>query len=131
MKAACHCGQLTADLPEKPLITIACHCLACQRRTGAPFGVLAYYQASQVSVQGETKSYKRVSDAENAVETFFCPDCGSTVYLKLGKQPDLVGIAVGAIADPALPAPIWSMWEQSRHDWIAMPENIRHFERGD
>jgi hypothetical protein len=131
MKAECQCGQLTADMPEKSLITIACHCVACQRRTGAPFGVLAYYRRDQVVIEGDTKSYKRTSAEGNAVETFFCPICGSTVYLKLGKQPDLIGIAVGAIADPALRAPVWSVWEQSKHHWIAMPENVQHFEHGD
>jgi hypothetical protein len=130
MRAECQCGQLTADLPERALITIACHCIACQRRTGAPFGVLAYYRCDQINVKGDAKSYKRISAEDNAVETFFCPICGSTVYLKLGKQPDLIGIAIGTIADPALQAPVWSVWEQSKHHWIAMPENVQHFEQG-
>jgi len=130
VKAQCQCGQLTAEVPEKSLITIACHCIACQRRTGAPFGVLAYYRRSQVKAEGDAKSYKRVSAEGNAVETFFCPVCGSTVYLKLGKQPDLIGIAIGAIDDPAPRAPTWSVWEETRHHWIAMPENVRRFEQG-
>jgi hypothetical protein len=130
VKAACQCRQLTAEVPEKPLITIACHCIACQRRTGAPFGVLGYYRRDQVHVDGEAKAYKRISAEGNTVETGFCPVCGSTVYLYLGKQPELIGIAVGAIADPALRAPTWSVWEESKHHWVAMPENMQHFEQG-
>jgi hypothetical protein len=130
MKAACQCGQLTAEVPEQSLITIACHCVACQRRTGAPFGVLAYYRQNQVKVAGEAKSYARISTEGNTVETGFCPVCGATVYLKLGKQPDLIGIAVGAIADPALQGPAWSIWEQSRHHWVAMPQTAQRFEQG-
>jgi hypothetical protein len=129
MKAECQCGQLTAEVPEKSLITIACHCIACQRRTGAPFGVLAYHRRDLVTVAGDAKSFTRISDAGNPFETFFCPVCGSTVYATLGKQPGLIGIAVGAMADPAQKAPVWSVWEQSQHNWVTMPENVKHFEQ--
>ena len=131
MKAECQCGQLAVALPEKPLIVIACHCLDCQRRSGAPFGVLAYYRFEQVRIEGEAKSYARKCDGGNACETFFCETCGSTVYARLEKQPTLVGVAVGTIATPSFPAPTWSVWEQSRHDWVEMPESVQHFARGD
>jgi hypothetical protein len=131
VKAECQCGQLTLELPQRPLITIACHCLACQRRTGAPFGVQNYYRGDQVRIDGEAKAYKRVSDEGNDVETFFCPNCGSTVFLRLAKQPDLVGVAIGAIADPASAPPKWSVWEQSRHPWIDIAGDVRHFPQGD
>ena len=131
MKAECQCGQLTLQVPERPLLTIACHCVDCQRRTGAPFGVMQYYRGDQVGIAGEAKPYKRVSALGNAVETFFCPNCGSTVFLKLAKQPALVGVAVGAIADPGSPAPMWSVWEQSKHHWIDIPGDVKHFLQGD
>jgi hypothetical protein len=119
------------ELPTRPIITIACHCIDCQKRTGAPFGVLVYYRVDQVSIAGEAKTYERVSVAGNKVETSFCPVCGSTVYLKLAKQPSLLGVALGAIADPAFPASSWSVWEQSKHHWIDMPVEVQHFPQGD
>ena len=130
MKAQCQCGQLALAVPERPLITIACHCLACQRRTGSPFGVMNYYRGAQVNIEGDAKGFKRVSAAGNDVETFFCPHCGSTVFLKLAKQPDLIGVAAGAIADPAAPAPAWSVWEQSKHHWVDMPDDVKRFVQG-
>lgn len=119
------------QVPGRPLITIACHCIDCQRRTGAPFGVLAYYRGDQINIEGEAKRYNRSSAIGNVVETFFCPECGSTVYLKLAKQPSLVGVAVGAIADPTFAAPKWSVWEQSKHHWIELPGNVQRFPQGD
>ncbi len=112
-------------------MTIACHCLDCQRRTGAPFGVIAYYRARQIKIEGEAKLYKRFSAVGNVVETFFCPDCGSTVFLKFSKQPQLVGVAVGAIADPTFAAPTWSVWEQSKHHWVELPDKVLPFPQGD
>jgi hypothetical protein len=131
MRAQCQCGQLAAELPAKSLITIACHCVDCQRRTGAPFGVLAYYQCDQINVEGEAKSYKRISAEGNVVENYFCLTCGSTVFLNLGKQPGLIGIAIGAIADSAFQPPVWSVWEKSKHHWVEMSGKMQHFEQGD
>lgn len=130
MEAACQCNQLTIELPSRPLITIACHCVDCQKRIGAPFGVLAYFPVDQVFIAGEAKAYERVSAVGNKVETFFCPVCGSTVYLKFAKQPALLGVAVGSIADPAFSAPSWSVWEQSKHHWIDIPGDVQHFPQG-
>jgi hypothetical protein len=97
---------LPAEMPS----VVACHCIACQRRTGAPFGVLAYYAENQVSPVGKERSYVRPTEDGQNVESFFCPDCGSTVYLKASKFSSLVGISLGAIADPSFHAPQLSLW---------------------
>jgi hypothetical protein len=131
MEAACQCNQLRLEVPSRPLMTIACHCIDCQRRTGSAFGVLAYFRADQVTIIGDVKTFQRISAANNEVETSFCPNCGSTVCLKLSKQPALLGVALGAIADPSFPAPSWSVWEQSKHGWVDVPGDVEHHLQGD
>ena len=131
MKAQCQCGRLSADLPVRPLIVVACHCVDCQRRSGSPFGVLAYFAAAEVAISGEAKRFERTTADGNVFETFFCPVCGSTVYAKLSKQPAMIGIAVGAIADPSFKAPRISVWEQSMHSWVTIPGEVQHFMQGD
>ena len=130
MKAACQCGRLTAALPGPSPAVVACHCVDCQRRTGSPFGVLAYYPADAVTIAGEAVRYVRNTAMGGTFENFFCPTCGTTVYVRAGKHPAMIGVALGAIADPTYPPPIRSVWEQSRHGWIAMPDGAVRFERG-
>ena len=56
--ARCSCGAVTLSLPEEPSgIIVACHCIDCQRRTGAPFGVGAYYPANVVTISGTAKEF--------------------------------------------------------------------------
>lgn len=51
MRARCQCRGLTADIAEDAEATIAlCHCLDCQRRSGLPFGEIAYYPDERVAV---------------------------------------------------------------------------------
>lgn len=62
MKAECQCGQLTVELPGLTPAVIACHCIACQRRTGSPFGLMAYYPADRLTIDGDARSYERPND---------------------------------------------------------------------
>ena len=40
--AHCCCGSLRAETTGEPAFVAACHCTECQRRTGAPFGVMEW-----------------------------------------------------------------------------------------
>jgi hypothetical protein len=131
MDASCQCGKLTATVADgAPSTTVLCHCRDCQRRTGSPFGTIAYFPREAVAISGEPREFTRPTDAGNSFTTGFCPDCGSTIYAKASRMPEITGIPVGAFAEPAFPAPIRSVYEQSRHPWVSLPDEITHHPRG-
>ena len=111
-------------------LVVACHCVECQKRSGSPFGAIAYFPADTVAFHGEAREYTRPNDEGNTFTTGFCPTCGSTLYGLASKHPGIAGITVGTISDPSFPAPIRSIYEQSRHHWVAMPETTTGFVRG-
>ena len=57
--AHCSCGSLRVETTGEPTHVVACHCLECQRRTGAPFGVGVYFEKAQVRAEGASKVYIR------------------------------------------------------------------------
>ena len=57
--ARCSCGALALTLSEPSKLVVACHCLDCQRRTGAPFGVGAFYPIDAVAISGAQKVHPR------------------------------------------------------------------------
>ena len=124
--ARCSCGALTLTLKEQPRLVVACHCLDCQRRTGAPFGVGAFYPVEAVAISGASKEYTRDGASGGKVRSAFCPTCGSTVCWKADNLPSLIGVAVGALADPNAPAPVRSVFEQSKHAWVHI-DGAEHF----
>jgi len=91
---------------------------------------MAYYPADQLVISGAATCFERPTDEGNVFETYFCATCGSTVYARAGKHPTMIGVAVGAIADPAFQAPVRSVWEQSMHKWVTMPGAVQHFPKG-
>ncbi len=131
MEARCQCGALRAEIEAgaRPYTTI-CHCLACQRRSGSPFGAIAYFRRELVRIVGEAREFTRASDAGPSISFGFCLGCGSTISVFLEKNPDLLGVPVGAFGDASFPPPEISVWEQEKHDWVALPETTRQFVRG-
>ncbi|MEF0940428.1 GFA family protein [Rhizobium sp. BR 362] len=126
--ARCSCGALRLTLSEPARLVVACHCLDCQRRTGAPFGVGAFYPADAVNISGPSKEFTREAASGGKVHTYFCPSCGSSIYWKAENLPSFIGVAVGAIADPKFPGPARSVFEQSKYDWVQI-EGAEHFQQ--
>jgi len=88
----------------------------------------AYFDQSQVRVEGPEKIYSRlVEGTARTINFHFCPTCGSSVYWHADLRPGQYGIAVGTFADPDFPAPTMSLWEESKHSCIDLPEGITHF----
>ena len=125
-QAACSCGQLTATTAAEPVRISICHCLACQRRTGSVFGAQARFPADAVAIRGDSTAFVRTGDSSGRARFHFCPVCGDTVYYVIEAQPDVVGIPVGAFADPGFPPPLVSVYEERKHGWVGLPAGIEH-----
>lgn len=124
--ASCSCGQLQARTEADPIRVAVCHCLACQRRTGSVFGAQARFRRSAVALFGKSTEYVRIGDEGTKGRFRFCPQCGATVFYTLDGNEEDVVIPVGAFADPAFPAPSFSVYEERMHAWVGLPEAMEH-----
>ena len=129
-EATCGCGGLRVTTVGEPDLVIACSCIACQRRTGSPFGVGAYFKKERVSAEGADRVFTRVADSGLEVSIRFCPDCGNSVYWFAALRPDHYGVAVGCFGEPGLLEPGRVVWNESKHPWVAFPEGIAVFDKG-
>jgi hypothetical protein len=122
--ARCSCGSLRVSCEGEPVKVSICHCDDCRRRTGSAFGLSAFFPRDRVAVEGPDKLFTRNSDSGFEVVFHFCPQCGSTVCWEPTRKPDLIGVAVGAFADPSYPMPDQSVCDEKRHSWIAFPASM-------
>jgi len=99
-RAACNCGQLNLTIEGEPARVSMCHCLECQRRTGAVISNQARFRRKQITFAGKATAWTRSSDSGNAITFRFCPTCGSTVYWEGQGFPGFVAVAIGTFADP-------------------------------
>ena len=128
--AHCACGQLRVTTTGEPDIVVACSCLECQRRTGSPLGVGAYFRREQVSgIDGAYKSFTRQTESGRTVTTNFCVDCGTSVFWELELRPEHYGIAVGCFGDPNFPPPARAVWAENGHAWLHYQDGLPVFEQ--
>jgi hypothetical protein len=43
-------------------------------------------------------------------------------------MPNIVGVALGAFADPKFLTPTQSVWTRDKHDWLVIPDDMSEFE---
>ena len=94
-RAACSCGQLHLTIAGEPVRISMCHCLECQRRTGAVLSNQARFPRDQITFAGKATAWTRMAESGNKLTFHFCPICGSTVYWENEGFPGIVAIAIG------------------------------------
>ncbi len=125
-RAACSCGSLAATCEGEPIRVSVCHCTACQRRTGAPFGQQARWAAEHVTIEGSSTAFTREGDSGGRATFHFCPTCGATVYFTVDRMPGMIAVPVGAFADASFPPPVISFYEARKHAWVVLPSGVEH-----
>jgi hypothetical protein len=77
-----------------------------------------------VAVKGNGTEFVRVGDEGGRFRFTFCPKCGSTVfYVEEGDEQE-ISIPVGAFADARFPPPTVSVYEERRHSWVSLPDDV-------
>ena len=123
--ASCHCQKLRLRCEGQPSKVSMCHCLDCQRRTGSAFSVAVFYDRGNVHIeQGETKAFSRNSSSGFPVTFHFCDDCGSNVFWEPARHPGLIGVAMGAFADPNFAQPEQAVFTKHKHAWVGLPSSM-------
>jgi hypothetical protein len=118
--ARCACGALSIRAVGEPSKVSACHCRACQRRTGSAFGVAVFYPLEQTTPTGLASRYVRTGDSGSEIEFHFCPGCGSTVYWRPAFRPGLVAIAHGCFPPGSIGGPTQAVYEDTRQNWVTI-----------
>ena len=109
---------------------MACHCTACQKRTGSAFGIGAYFKEQDVEIlRGALRTYERHSDESGRwLRNQFCPECGTTVTWTLEVLPATRAIAGGTLDDPKWLKIERHSWMRSAHPWFTPPGGVEVFQ---
>ena len=79
---SCHCGQIRLTIAKLPDHINECNCSLCGK-TGARW---AYFQPSEVSVEGATAGYCRRDKEDPNADVRFCQTCGCTTHFTLTES---------------------------------------------
>lgn len=120
--ASCACGSIRIETRGQPVRVGLCHCTTCRKESGAPFTANAIFRAEDVTVHGDTASWKA-----STVERHFCPCCGSPLF---GASDGTGEIAIGLGAFDIAPtdlAPTYELWVGRREKWVRVIASTEQF----
>lgn len=131
MTGSCSCGQLSITISGGITKTSICHCYACQKRSGSAFGIQSRVRTDMAKISGTSSKYRRIPEDGGYVDFHFCPVCATTLYWLIDDQEDpsnqMAGyycVAIGAFAEQATPAPVFSVYEDHMLPWVTIPESV-------
>ncbi len=98
----CLCGAICYETVGDPVFTLRCHCLDCQRQSGAAQVPVARVPSAGFRIlQGTPRRYVTKADSGNEIVRVFCGDCSTPLYAQVATRPDLVGLRVCTLDDPS------------------------------
>ena len=74
--------------------------------------------AGQVTVEGESRVYRRQADSGLFCTYNFCPFCGSTVFYVIDARPGKVSVPVGGFGHTAGFQPAAAVYDDRREPWL-------------
>ncbi len=127
-EGGCACGAVRYRCAAAPFVSYACHCTACQKRTGSAFGVSVQVPAEAVTIlEGEPKSRARIADSGNELRSHFCGECGTTIYGASSARPRVRTLMAGSIDDPSWVPIQANIWIGSALPWVHLSEAVESF----
>ena len=119
----CLCGAVTYELDGDLIATAVCHCDHCQRQSGGAFSVNLVAHESQLTVNGELKTYEDRGERGDDVyvRRRFCAACGSPIVSELAKTTGVIAVKAGTLDDRSTVQPTVEVWCVERQPWVSLP----------
>jgi hypothetical protein len=123
-EGGCSCGAVRYRLTAEPLFVHCCHCLNCQRQTGAAFAVNVLIEADRVALlTGEPEPVDVPRDDGSTQAIYRCPECRVAVFSTY-TRPDVRFVRAGTLDDPASLSPDVHIFTRSKLPWVSLPDGV-------
>ena len=128
-EGGCHCGAIRYSCTKNPELTFYCHCQDCQRTTGSPFSMEMMIDRSAFKVEGSLHSYIVTGDSGKPVTRWFCPACGSGIYLESQADPGFIFLKVGTLDDATWITPEMHIYTAAKQPWVEIADGLPQYEK--
>ena len=130
LTGGCLCGGVRFEVTE-PLVSASyCHCTRCQRRTGTAASAQARIAPGSLRITAGEELVRSYTP-EGGFAKEFCSACGSALWSRSPKDPDVIAVRLGAFdTDPGI-RPTYRQYVAYAAPWEPIPDDglTRHPER--
>ena len=119
MNGGCLCGAIRYTIAAPVSALRACHCLNCQKATGAGGSVNAVVPTDSLRItKGETKRYDdSATESGRTLSRHFCGACGSPIYSQRNPNPGFVVVRAGTLDDSSGLKIATHIWTSRVRSW--------------
>jgi hypothetical protein len=125
----CICGAIRYEVRGEPIAMLDCQCRQCQRESGTGHSSHLTFQAAEVMIEGESRSWQQTGDGGTRKSRAFCPTCGAPVYMTFPDMPDFFVIRAASLDDPARYRPQMITWAAAAQVWDRIDPELPAFDR--
>jgi hypothetical protein len=99
VEGGCMCEESRLKVSSPPIITMACHCKACQKMSASAFSLTAMFPMQGFEV---VKGRPQIGALHGASQYFYCPKCLNWLYTAPAGSPFI------NVRSSVFDAPLWS-----------------------
>jgi hypothetical protein len=132
LRGGCLCGAVRYECTGDTEDASYCHCDDCKKATGGHYTVGVLVQAAKLRIVcGRVKGYTTIADSGRKITREFCPSCGSPLFTRAEKCPNLVFLKAGCLDEPELIKPSCQVWTRCAVPWAYIDEKLPCFPESD
>ena len=119
LTGGCLCGAIRYTISAPVTALRACHCLNCQKHTGAGGSVNAIVPNDAFTiVKGEPKRYDdSATQSGRTLSRHFCGNCGSPIYSRRNPGAGFVVVRAGSLDDSSGMKIAGNIWTSTARSW--------------
>ncbi len=123
----CACGAIRYNCASMAIAMLNCHCLDCQRSSGAPFASGVVVKAAELQISGTPRAYSVRAGSGSLVTRSFCCDCGTPLFTRGEANSEFMSIRFPTLDHPVEFQPMLDIWTSSAQSWVCLDQTIPHF----
>jgi hypothetical protein len=125
----CACGAIRYDISGEPVFSNDCQCRDCQQESGTGHQSHLTFRRADVKLTGEGNGWDMVADSGKVKTRYFCPTCGSPVYLTFSAMPEFFSVRAASLDDPSRYRPQALTYAARGYAWDHVDPALQRFDR--
>lgn len=115
---SCLCGSVQVRVTQQPLLTLACHCVDCQKLSASAYSLAAMFPAEGIRVTGELVTGGLRTERR---EHNFCAKCLNLIFTRIKGAETRVNLRVSVLDDLTWFVPFVELMTEEKLAWSSVP----------
>jgi hypothetical protein len=125
----CLCGAVGYEVAGTLGPIACCHCVECRRASGAAFATNANVKRAEHRFTQGAEAIVEYESSPGKVRAF-CGKCGSPLYSRTAKEPDVLRIRLGTLDQDPGGRPRLHVWTAEQAPWCPqLADDLPRIER--